>query len=105
MTFGEKVKEARLALNMSQTELSQITGISERSLYTYEQLGTMINTLPYALSTLSPVRREAIRLKYFKYPNKSDAEIATLLFINAEAFEDRRRQAIKDLKNFYHGIR
>ena len=65
----------------------------------------MINTLPYALSTLSPVRREAIRLKYFKYPNNSDAEIATLLFINAEAFEDRRRQAIKDLKNFYHGIR
>jgi transcriptional regulator with XRE-family HTH domain len=41
MTFGEKVKEARLALNMSQTELSQITGISERSLYTYEQLGTI----------------------------------------------------------------
>ena len=41
MTFGEKVKEARLTLNMSQTELSQITGISERSLYTYEQLGTI----------------------------------------------------------------
>ena len=41
MTFGEKVKEARLALNLSQTELSQMTGISERSLYTYEQLGTM----------------------------------------------------------------
>ena len=41
MTFGEKVKEARLALNMSQTELSQITGISERSLSTYEQLGTI----------------------------------------------------------------
>ncbi len=41
MTFGEKVKEARLALNLSQTELAQITGISERSLYTYEQLGTL----------------------------------------------------------------
>ncbi len=40
MTFGEKVKETRLALNMSQAELAQLTGISERSLYTYEQLGT-----------------------------------------------------------------
>ena len=41
MTFGEKVKEARLALNLSQTEVSNLTGISERSLYTYEQLGTI----------------------------------------------------------------
>lgn len=41
MTFGEKVKEARLTLNLSQTELAQMTGISERSLYTYEQLGTL----------------------------------------------------------------
>lgn len=42
MTFGEKVKEARLAMNLSQTELAQLTGISERSLYTYEQLGTLL---------------------------------------------------------------
>lgn len=41
MTFGEKVKEARLSMNLSQTELAQLTGISERSLYTYEQLGTL----------------------------------------------------------------
>ena len=41
MTFGENIKEARLAMNLSQTELAQLTGISERSLYTYEQLGTL----------------------------------------------------------------
>lgn len=41
MTFGEKVREARLALNLSQAELAERTGISERSLYTYEQLGTL----------------------------------------------------------------
>ena len=41
MTFGEKVKEARLLKNLSQTELAAITGISERSLYTYEQLNTL----------------------------------------------------------------
>ncbi len=37
MTFGEKLKAARLAQNLSQKELSKKTGISERSLYTYEQ--------------------------------------------------------------------
>ncbi len=41
MTFGEKVKEARILKNLSQTELAAITGISERSLYTYEQLNTI----------------------------------------------------------------
>lgn len=41
MTFGEKVKLARTTLNLSQTELAEITGISERSLYTYEQLNTI----------------------------------------------------------------
>jgi transcriptional regulator with XRE-family HTH domain len=41
MTFGEKVKEARRSLNLSQAELAEKTGISERSLYTYEQLGTI----------------------------------------------------------------
>ena len=41
MTFGEKIKTARLSMNLSQAELAQMTGISERSLYTYEQLGTL----------------------------------------------------------------
>ena len=39
MTFGEKLKNARLALNLSQSEVSELTGISERSIYTYEQTG------------------------------------------------------------------
>lgn len=41
MTFGEKLKKARLALNLSQSELAEKTGISERSLYTYEQTGAL----------------------------------------------------------------
>lgn len=41
MTFGEKVKEARILKNLSQAELAAITGISERSLYTYEQLNIL----------------------------------------------------------------
>ena len=41
MTFGEKLKTVRLSLNLSQTELAKRTGISERSLYTYEQTGIL----------------------------------------------------------------
>jgi transcriptional regulator with XRE-family HTH domain len=39
MTFGEKLKTARIALNLSQIELGEKVGISERSIYTYEQAG------------------------------------------------------------------
>lgn len=41
MTFGEKLKTVRLSLNLSQSEVAQRTGISERSLYAYEQTGSM----------------------------------------------------------------
>ena len=41
MTFGEKLKSVRLSMNLSQSELSEKTGISERSLYTYEQTGIL----------------------------------------------------------------
>lgn len=41
MTFGEKLRTVRLSLNLSQSELAEKTGISERSLYTYEQTGTL----------------------------------------------------------------
>ena len=41
MTFGEKLKTVRLSLNISQSELAKKTGISERSLYTYEQTGIL----------------------------------------------------------------
>ena len=37
MLFGEKVRQARLSRNLSQAELSEKTGLSIRSLYTYEQ--------------------------------------------------------------------
>ncbi len=41
MTFGEKLKSVRLSLNLSQSDLAAQTGISERSLYAYEQAGIL----------------------------------------------------------------
>ena len=40
MTFGEKLINARLTLNLSQIELAEKVGITERSIYSYEQTGT-----------------------------------------------------------------
>ena len=39
MQFGEKLINARKTLNLSQTELAEKVGVSERSLYSYEQTG------------------------------------------------------------------
>ena len=39
MTFGEKLKRMRLEKNLSQSELGAMIGISERTIYSYEQLG------------------------------------------------------------------
>lgn len=44
MTFGEKLINARLALNLSQSELAEKVGVSERSIYSYEQTGTLPRT-------------------------------------------------------------
>lgn len=39
MAFGTKLYNARLALNLSQVELAEKVGVSERSIYSYEQTG------------------------------------------------------------------
>jgi transcriptional regulator with XRE-family HTH domain len=44
MTFGEKLINARITLNLSQTELAEKVGVSERSIYSYEQTGTLPRT-------------------------------------------------------------
>lgn len=41
MTFGEKIHNARLAVNLSQQELGEKVGVSERSIYSYEQTGVL----------------------------------------------------------------
>jgi hypothetical protein len=61
----------------------------------------MVYMLPYAISMLSPKRREAITLKYFRYPEKSDSEIALLLSVSVVAFKDRRMQALRELKKYF----
>ena len=40
MMLGEKIRNNRLALNLSQIELAEKVGISERTVYNYEQTST-----------------------------------------------------------------
>jgi len=40
MTFGEKLRAARIALNLSQFELAEKADIAERSVYNYEEMKT-----------------------------------------------------------------
>ena len=59
MTFGEKLKNTRLAQNLSQIELAEKTGITERSIYSYEQTGTFprANVLKKIADALTHVRQ------------------------------------------------
>ena len=41
MTIGDKIRAARLSLNLSQMELAEMADISERSMYNYEQAGAI----------------------------------------------------------------
>lgn len=70
MTFGEKVKEARLLKNLSQTELAAITGISERSLYTYEQL----NIIPRKSNLKKLSEALNVSLSYLIDEEETDAQ-------------------------------
>ena len=79
MTIGEKLRSARIALNLSQTELAEKVGISERSIYTYEQTG--VNPKPSILKKLA----EALNLTvaYLMDEEETDRQknIDTELFI------------------------
>ena len=56
MKFGEKLQNARLALNLSQLELGEKAGVSERSIYAYEQTGA------FPRSTVLQRLAEALRV-------------------------------------------
>lgn len=61
----------------------------------------LLNMLPYAISTLNGIRKEAIMLKYCKFPDKSDREISEILGIEEKAFVKRKDRAINDLRSFF----
>ena len=67
MTFGEKLRETRIAHNLSQSELAEMTGLSERSLYTYEQLDV--------IPRKNNLRKLAVlgRVRYWEVESRKDS--------------------------------
>ena len=70
MTFGEKVKQARIVLNLSQSELALKTGISERSLYTYEQA----NIIPRSSNIKKLAEALNVSVSYLVDEDETDKE-------------------------------
>ena len=68
MTFGEKLQKARLALNLSQVELGEKVGVTERSIYSYEQ------TSAFPRKAVLEKLAEALRVSvtYLRDENETD---------------------------------
>jgi DNA-directed RNA polymerase specialized sigma24 family protein len=67
-----------------------------------EVMGSVIlGLLPIAINSLSELLHEAIMLKYFKYPDLSDRQIAELICIEEKAFVKRKERALKKLLDFF----
>ena len=76
MKFGDKLKKARLALNMSQLELAEKMELTERSIYNYEQSSTfpkpaLLNKLA---ETLNVTVRYLLDDEKINIQNKLDQE-------------------------------
>ncbi|MBE6531801.1 MAG: helix-turn-helix transcriptional regulator [Ruminococcaceae bacterium] len=78
MRFGEKIKAARLALDLSQAELAQMTGITERSLYSYEQN----DTIPRTSNLKKLAQALGVSVSYLMEESESDTQSG----INEEIF-------------------
>ncbi len=61
----------------------------------------MLGLLPIAINSLNELLHEAIMLKYFKYPDLSDRQIAELICIEEKAFVKRKERALKKLLDFF----
>ena len=86
------------------TNVSLYEAITDMSCVDPEEFvihSALLGLLPVALSSISKTLRETIVLKYFKYPGKSDEEIAELIGVTKDNFKKNRQRALKELKSFF----
>ena len=126
MTFGEKLINSRLALNLSQQELGERVGVSQRTIYSYEQDGkyprrstldrlaeTLNVTAAYLMNeeesdTQKDIDHERFLSKArkdFGYKGAQDAqkmiEQATVLFAGGELDEESKDLVFQALSEVY----
>jgi len=126
MTFGERLRNARVAMNLTQTELALKAGIAERSMPKYEQHGVhpqaptlkklagVLNvTVSYLLGDDEPSERVSANhekflesaKKNFGYKGKREAqdivERVTALFAGGELKEQEKEIFFQSLTEAY----
>jgi len=70
MTIGEKLRAARIALNLSQLEMSQKVSVTERSILNYEQGKTFPR--PHILKRLAETLN--VTVSYLMYDEETDPQ-------------------------------
>ena len=98
MTFGEKLKKARLTLNLSQKELADITGIAERSIYNYEQTNTFPK--PEALKKLAEALSVTVAYLYDDDEPVKRAKIDRDLFL-AKVKKDFGSKGVREARDVF----
>ena len=125
MTFGERLKGVRIAMNLSQKELATKAEIAERSIHNYEQLGmhpqapalkrlaeALNVTVSYLLDDESSKQINADQEKFlesakksFGYKGKREAqdviERATALFAGGELEEQEKEIFFQSITEAY----
>ena len=126
MTIGAKLKNARIAINLSQIELAEKVGITERTIYSYEQnetypkprtlekLAKELNvTVDYLKSTEEPKKDINLALEEFlakvkaEFGNRAVPEAmevltqAFALFAGGELGEDSKELFIQSIMEVY----
>ena len=79
MTIGEKLRSARITMNLSQIELAEKVGVSERSIYNYEQTETYPK--PTILKKLAEVLNVTVTYLMDEEETDKDKNIDQEMFI------------------------
>ena len=86
------------------TEISLYEAIADKNSIDPEEFvvhSALLHLLPAALASISQKLRETMILKYFKYPGKSDEEIAEIIGTTKDNFKKNRQRALKELQKFF----
>jgi len=121
MTFGEKVLNKRLSLNLSQNELAEQIGVSSRSIHSYEQEGVLPRTailkklaaaLNVSIAYMMDEEESAVDEAFieqvrneFGYKSAREAEAfmtrASAIFAGGELDDESKELFIQSLKEVY----
>lgn len=97
MTFGEKVRSARIAIGITQRELAERTGISLRTIQNYESGERMPMQREYYTFLAQALRVDVNELK------EQDAQMSLPRYEGERSFPKDIRKLLDDIVGLYSG--